>query len=252
MTRIHLRRIALALVAAPLALGLAACSKETSGAAAPSGEPIAKIAAPAGKAWTDVVVKTELGGYRVGNPDAPIKLVEYGALSCSHCADFSNKSSAELRDKFIASGRVSYELRLFMLNALDVTGSLLITCGATETVPALAEQFWAWQPEMFQKLQTAGDAQMQAISRQPPATQFAALAKITGMDEFIKARGIAADQAAQCLADTKKATAFADATQKQGAEFEVTGTPTFLINGAKFDGNTWEQVKAHLEKLGAR
>ncbi len=252
MTRPFLRRAALALALAPLALGLAACDKDASGSASPSGEPIAKIAAPAGKAWTDVVAKTELGGYRMGNPDAPIKLVEYGALSCSHCADFSNKASAELRDKFVGSGRVSYELRLFMLNAIDVTGSLLITCGALEAVPTLAEQFWAWQPEMFQKLQAAGDAQMQAISKQPPATQFASMAKVTGMDEFITARGVAADQAAQCLADTKKATAFADATQKQGAKFEVTGTPTFLINGTKFEGNTWEQVKAQLERLGAR
>ena len=163
---------------------------------ATSGEPIAKIAPPAGKAWADVVAKTPNGGYLVRNPDAPIKLVEFGALSCSHCAEFSKEASAELLDNFVASGRVSFELRLFMLNALDMPAALLVTCGAPETVPALAKQFWAWQPTMFQNLQSQPQAQMQAIEAQPPQQRIASLARVTGMDQFINARGIAADQAA--------------------------------------------------------
>ena len=115
-----LRRIALALAAAPLALGLAACSKDASETAVPSGAPLAKVAPPAGKAWSDVAVVTPDGGYQMGNPQAPIKLVEFGALSCSHCAEFSEKASAEIRDNFVASGRVSYELRFMMNNFLDI------------------------------------------------------------------------------------------------------------------------------------
>lgn len=252
MNRIFFRRIALGLVAAPLALALAACGGNKEGGDAPSGEPIAKIAPPAGKAWTDVVTKTPEGGYLVGNPDAPIKLVEFGALSCSHCAEFSKESSAELLDTFVASGRVNFELRLFMLNALDMPAALLVTCGAPETVPALAKQFWAWQPTMFEKLQAAGDAQMQAISTQPPAQQFASVARITGMDEFVNARGIAADQGAACLADTKKATALADETQKASKEYEITGTPTFMVNGEKAGTASWPELKTKLETLGAR
>ena len=62
MTRIPLPRLALAFALAPLALGLAACSKGDDKAAA-GGEPIAKVAPPAGKAWTEVVTKTADGGY---------------------------------------------------------------------------------------------------------------------------------------------------------------------------------------------
>ena len=178
MTSLRFRRTALALLAVPLVLGLAACGKGDDAAKTSGGEPIAKIAAPAGKAWTDVVSKTPEGAYLVGNPEAPIKLTEFGALSCSHCADFSAKSSAELRDTFIASGRVSYELHLFMNNALDIPAALLVTCGSPEAVPTLSEQFWAWQPTMFQNLQAAGDAQMQAITGQPPQTRFASLARV--------------------------------------------------------------------------
>lgn len=248
-----LRPLLLGIVALPLALSLAACDKSKDTAATtPSGEPIAKIAPPAGKSWSEVIQQTPEGGYRMGNPDAPLKLLEFGALSCSHCADFSEKSSAELRDQFVDSGRVSYELRLFMLNALDMPAALLVTCGAPETVPALAEQFWAWQPTMFENLQAAGDARMQAISNLPPPQQFASVAQVTQMDAFVNARGIAADQAKACLADSAKATKLAEQTQAAGKEYNITGTPTFVLNGEKLDMNTWPELKARLETMGAR
>lgn len=251
MNRLPLRRLALALVAAPLALGLAACGQSEDKGGVTT-EPIAAIAPPAGKSWAEMVTRTPEGGYLMGNPDAPIKLVEFGALSCSHCAEFAEQGSAELRDQFVASGRVSYELRLFMLNALDMPAALLVTCGSPETVPALADQFWAWQPTMFQNLQGASDAQMKAIEAQRPPASFASLAQVSGMDDFITARGIAADQAATCLADTAKATALAKQTQEAAAKYEITGTPTFMIDGTKVDGGTWPEIKTHLQNRGAR
>jgi protein-disulfide isomerase len=70
------------LAMAPLALGLAACNKSEGGASAPAGS-VAAVAPPAGKQWTETFTKTEDGdGVIVGNPNAPIKMVEYGSLSC--------------------------------------------------------------------------------------------------------------------------------------------------------------------------
>jgi protein-disulfide isomerase len=251
MSRQNLRRFVLAFAALPLALGLAACSKGDETAVA-SGEPIAKVAAPAGKAWADVVTKTEAGGFLMGNPQAPIKVIEFGALSCSHCAEFAEKSFAEMRDNFIASGRVSFELRLFMLNALDVPASLLATCSSPEATIPLSEQFWAWQPTMFENLQKSGDASLQAASALPPEQRFGAIAKIGGMDQFFATRGVSAPQGAACLADAAKATELVNQTDQASKEFEISGTPTFLINGAKFDGNSWDVLKARLETMGAR
>ena len=247
----RLRSFTFALVTAPLALGLAACGKKDAEGAA-SGEKIAPIAAPAGKNWAETIVKTADGGYLVGNPDAPIKVLEFAALSCSHCADFSVKSTPELKDTFVASGRVSYELRLFMLNAIDMPAALLVTCGAPETVPALGEQFWAWQPTMFENLLSAPPAQQQAIESLPPAQRIAAVGKLAGMDTFINSRGISADQSAICLTDAKKTAEFAAQTTKWGEEFNITGTPTFIINGEKSDINAWPELKARLEAMGAR
>lgn len=242
-----------ALVAVTMALALAACGSKDEGAAAtaPSGDAIAKIAAPAGQTWADTYTATPEGGYRMGNPDAPIKLVEYGALSCSHCAEFSEASAAELRDDFVASGRVSFEVRFFMLNALDVPATLLATCSTPEAALPLAKQFWGWQRDMFTNLQS-NEAALQAASQLPPEQRFVAIAQAGGMDTFFTSRGIAADQAKTCLADTAKATKLVEATNKASEELNITGTPTFFLNGAKIEGNTWEVIKVALEKAGAR
>lgn len=249
-------RFFLTIVIAPLAL--AACKADPAADAAgtnastPTGDAVAAVPPPAGKTWTEVVELTADGGYRMGNPNAPVKLIEYGALSCSHCAEFSETASKELLGEFVASGRVSYELRFFMLNVLDVPSTLLATCGPVEAVIPLADQFWAYQKAMFNNLKANGDAQIQAAASLPPEQRFAAIAKLGGMDTFFTTRGISADQGKVCLADTKKATAFANATNKASTEMGVSGTPSFFINGTKLDAGTWPDVKTALKAAGAR
>ena len=115
----------------------------------------------------------------------------------------------------------------------------------------LADQFWAFQKTMFANLQ-ANQAQFQAASELPPQQRFGAIAKVGGMDTFFASRGISAAQGAACTADISKATALANATNKATSEMGVTGTPTFFINGAKIDGNTWPVVKLALQNAGAR
>ncbi len=244
---------ALLLAALPLTLGLAACDKKGDAATGDvaSSEPIAKIAAPAGKNWNETFAVTPEGGYLLGNPEAPIKLIEFGALSCSHCAAFSKEGFPKLRDDYVASGRVSYELRLFLLNALDMPAALLATCGSPEAVIPLSEQFWEYQPTMFANLQK-DEAAFQQVSNLPVDKRFAGIAQLGGMSEFFASRGIAAAQGASCLADTARATKMATTNEQWSKEFDITGTPTFFLNGSKTGVATWAELEPMLQKAGAR
>lgn len=246
------RHLALAMLAAPLALGLSACDKKGEDGARPSGEPIARIAPPAGNAWIDVVAKTPEGGYRMGNPEAPIKLVEFGSLTCSHCAEFAEASGAELRDDFVASGRVSFEFRNFVRDPLDVTAAQLTRCGAPESFFALTEQAFANQAAMFQRAQAAGEEAYNAAIKQPDNARGPALGQLSGLTEFFAARGIATDQANACLANSAEARALVEATDRAAKQHDIQGTPAFLINGEKADTTNWEELKARLQALGAR
>lgn len=251
MTRSALR---LSLIAAPLAFALASCgsSDETTGPGALEGDPVAAVPAPEGQEWSDTVTATEEGGYLVGNPDAPIKLVEYGALSCSHCAEFAEASNESLMADYVDSGRVSFELRLFLLNSFDLPAALLVTCSSEEAVVPLADQFWASQGDFFAKGQSAGDAAFEAIGSAPPEQRFVELAELYGMTDFITARGVARDQANACLADTGKVEALVAANEEAAATYDITGTPTFFINGEKIGSVGWPELEIALQKAGAR
>ena len=243
---------ALAAALMPLALGLGACGKKTD-APVVADTALAKVAPPAGKQWSDVITATPDGGYRMGNPEAPLKLIEYGALTCSHCAAFSTEGFPTLRDDYVNSGRVSYELRFFLLNQFDVPAVLLATCNnAPDTVIPMAEQFWAWQPTMFNNLKAAGDDAQKALQAIPASQRPAAIARMAGMNDFFAQRGIATPQGAQCLSDAGRASNLAAQTQKAQNDFNVTGTPAFILNGRNLEVAAWEGLEPALKKAGAR
>jgi protein-disulfide isomerase len=252
MTRDSLRRTAFAVIAVPLALGLAACGESADSSGAPTGGPIANVAPPAGKAWNEMIAVTEDGGYRMGNPEAPIKLVEFASLTCSHCAEFAEASAVELAETFVASGRVSYEFRNFVRDPIDITAAQLVRCAPPEAFFALTDQVLAFQPALFENWQKAGEAQLKAIDTLPVEKRGLGIAQAAGLTDFFATRGISRDQAATCLADPAKAQDLARRTEAQSKQFDITGTPTFVINGSKVQGNTWAEIKPLLENAGAR
>lgn len=252
MTKFSLRHAAFALAALPMTLGLAACGDKNNAATGETSAPLPKVAPPAGKTWGDVVSKTPEGGYRMGNPDAPIKLVEFASLTCPHCADFTHASSAEMRDDFVASGRVSFEFRNFVRDPLDLTTAVLTRCGTPESFFALTDQAMGNQSAMFNKAQAAGQEKLEAATKVAPDKRGAAIADLVGLTDFFASRGISRDQQAACLAKTADVEALAKQTEADTTQFQITGTPTFVINGTKVDGNTWAEIKGRLQALGAR
>ncbi|MBO9516579.1 MAG: thioredoxin domain-containing protein [Porphyrobacter sp.] len=246
---ISIRQVSFAIVAASSALALAACGEKAE-EGAPKGEPLAAIAAPAGTTWAETAAETPEGGFRIGNPEAPLKLVEYASHTCSHCAEFSQKGSGPL-DEYVNRGIVSYEIRNLIRDGLDLTIAMLARCGTPETFHPLANQAWANFTPIMDHVQ-ANAAAVQAAMQSPPAQRFQNIAETAGLLDFFAARGISRDQAMACLADTAKAQTLAEASQKQADELQISGTPTFFLNGKLIEGTTWEAIQPALQTAGAR
>lgn len=251
MTRLR-RSLALALTA-PLALALAACGETADDAATATAEPIAPIAAPAGTSWRETVTETAAEGHLVGNPDAPIKLVEYGSLSCPTCAAFATEGMEPLLSKYVDSGRVSFELRNFAVHGpVDIVLARMARCGAKEAVIPLSDQVWQNVQQLVGPLQS-NQAQVEQAMNLPMEQRFVAMAQIGGFYDFFASRGISADQARACLADVPSLEKLAAATDRYAKEDKVTGTPTFTLNGRKLDGvNGWSALEPALQRAGAR
>lgn len=244
-------RIKTILIATSAALALAACGGgDTVGA--PKGESIAKVAAPAGQAWTDVVSKTEVGGYKMGNPDAKLQLVEYGSIACPGCAQFAAQSHDELY-ALINSGVVAMEFRPFLVRGIqDIPGFLLAQCSGPEAFFPLTDQLFAEQQIWLGRLSSVTEADQMAMQKMSPAQISALLATRMGLVDFVKARGISEDQAQACLTDQTAIDGLVALTEKGTNDDGVTGTPFFLLNGGKLDGSSWNQVKGKLVEAGAR
>jgi protein-disulfide isomerase len=253
MKAVEFRSIRMAAMALALgAVALGGCKKDDAAGGAPaSGAPVAAVAPPAGKAWADVVSPTPEGGMRMGNPAAPIKLVEYGSLSCPHCAKFAADAMGPLVAKYVSTGKVSYEYRSFVIHPiLDVPLTMLVRCADPSAFFGLVEQLYANQPALVDQAQK-GEAQMQAASALPPGKRFVAISDGLGFTEFFAARGLSTDQAHTCLATTAGAEKVARETQA-ASDAGIDSTPTLLINGSKTSVNTWQQIELLLQAAGAR
>ncbi len=245
-----LRNTPLALV---VALALAGCGSEdaaTDGAVA-EGQPVAAVAAPAGQAWSDVAAVTPEGGVVIGNPNAPIKLVEYASHTCGHCAEFSKTASEPLRAKYVDSGKVSYEIRNQIHDPIDLTFAVLARCAGPQAFHPFAEQRWAEIDAMFAQVQ-ANNAALQAATQAQGAARLDRIAAAAGHYDFFAQRGVSRDQAKACLAKTDTATQIAAASDEQSEELGVTGTPWFFINGSNVGTVDWAKLEPMLQRAGAR
>ncbi|MES2988473.1 MAG: thioredoxin domain-containing protein [Pseudomonadota bacterium] len=239
-------------------LALAACGGGDSNSTAPvvSSTAVAPAPAPTGQAWVNIVAKTPEGGYVLGNPNAPIKLVEYGSRGCPVCGRFAAEGMEPLRTKYISTGKVSYEFRDFMVHgAPDLAAALLNQCVPTENFFDVLDQLFGNQTKFEEALMTTQRTNpqvLQQLQTLPPAQQAAAFADLMGYVEFMKQRGVPEAKARACLADQKMIESIAK-VNADAVNQSLPGTPTFLING-KIVPNTasWGALEPALQAAGAR
>ncbi len=90
----------------------------------------------------------------MGSPDAPVKIIEFASLTCSHCAHFHKDILPQLKEKYIDKGLVSIEFKEFPLNAAALDASILARCLPLDKYEAYisllfkTQDDWTAQPEM--------------------------------------------------------------------------------------------------------
>lgn len=213
---------------------------------------IAKVAAPDGKSWSQVVRFDADGGAVMGNPDAPIKLHEFGAFTCSHCAQFTKDSHEELKRDFIDTGRVSYKLTPFMLHPVDAISGAIVKCAGPDRFFPLADATFL-EHEAFIEGASKAQSGIEAAMKLPPAERFVALAKGWGIDQFYQQRGVPAATIQQCLSKVENIEAIEKATNEGVEKYQITGTPTFVVNGQVVEGvASWGPLRDRLRTMGVR
>ena len=229
-------KVSLSLGVASLALLLASCGGsegENAGnsVAAAGGAPTASVPAPNGSDWSQTVSQTAEGGFIMGNPNAPVKVVEFASYTCPHCAEFSEHGAQELVNKYVKTGQVSFELRNYVRDPIDLTVALLSRCGGAGPFFKLSDQLFAAQEDWIGKLQTMPAAMQQQLQTMQPTQMAQTVAEQAGLIQFVRVRGVPAEKAQQCLGDNSAIERLVQMNQSATQQYQLTGTPSFLING---------------------
>ena len=226
---------------------LAAAAAGVALSVAPAAAAPARKAPPVQRDWSRMVVMTPEGGYRMGNPSARVKLVEYGSLTCGHCARFAHDAGVGLREH-VKRGRVSWEFRPYLLFPSDPGISMLLRCNGPATVFQTADRIYAEQPTWMRKLRTLSEQIHLELSSMSPQERATALVRAAGVDAIFRESGMSETRIAACLADRSGLDALVTITTRASGQEGVMGTPTFFINGANIGPQTWESLEPILRE----
>ena len=156
-----------------------------------------------------------------------VPVVEYGSLTCPHCATFSREIFPELKKDYIDTGKVRFIFREFSRNSLDVAAFLLARCVGDDKAFAAVELLFSQQDKW-------------AFVDKPLEPLIAAM----------RPAGLTHDQAMACLKDQAKADAMLAVEKRATDEIKMTGTPTFVIDGKVYGGElSIDQLKAILDPI---
>ena len=193
--------------------------------ALPSMGRLAFAAGPDGQTYpTDqLMAEGPLPDVWMGPRDAPVTMIEYASMTCTHCAAFHAETFPTLKSKYIDAGKVRFVLREFPLDPLATAGFMLARCAGAEKRNAMVDLLFAQQKNW-------------AFVDKP----------VEALANTVKQAGVSQSDFETCLKDQKLYDQVNQVRDNAATKFNVDATPTFYVNGTKHAG---ELTVADLDKL---
>ncbi len=195
------------------ALGLAATA--ASGAALVALTPGAVLAqqkkGPAEVPVEELMKAGDLTETAIGSADAKITVVEYGSMTCGHCATFATKVFPEFKTKYIDTNKVRFVFREFPLDNLAAAASMLARCAGGDKTFPMVETLYEKQADW-------------AFTNGNPVPKLFDIAKQAGFTQ---------ESFDKCLTDQKLLEQITAQRTAASDKFGVSSTPTFFINGKR-------------------
>jgi protein-disulfide isomerase len=172
----------------------------------------------------------------MGDPKAKVTMIEYASVACPVCAEFNNTTFDDLKKKYIDTGKVHYVFREALTGnqALAGSGFLLARCAGKDNYFKVTDAVFRSQEQIY----VPGSEDLR------PGAAREVLSRIA------QQVGLSDDQLTKCLTDTKAISALNDRVEKYAKQDQIAATPTFIINGKKYEGDkTMAEMDAILQPL---
>jgi protein-disulfide isomerase len=163
----------------------------------------------------------------LGNKDAKVTVIEYGSAECPHCGRFHKDVYPGFKTKYVDTGKVKFIYRPFALNVFDLAIFTLAEIAGEDHFYNVIDTFYDNQ-DKWDGVEKEGDA-IQAIALQ---------------------LGFTTDSYKQALTNQEWPNRIQQSRDQASTSFQVTGTPTFFVNGKQMVGEqTIEQLSAAIDPL---
>ena len=165
----------------------------------------------------------------LGDPKAPVTMIEYASFTCPHCAHFATAIMPDVKKKWIDTGKVKLVYRDFPLDQMATKAAQLAECSGNDKYFAVMDMIFATQ-----------------------GTWAAASDPIAVLSKSLRIAGMGDKEVQACLANDAVSTGVI-ADYKGGEALGVNSTPTLFINGEKYTGaRPAEELDALFTKLTSK
>ncbi len=167
----------------------------------------------------------------MGDPNAPVTLVEYAMFTCPHCAAFNKDVFPKIKANYIDTGKVKLIFREVYFNKPSLWAAMIARCAPADRYFGIADVLFSTQ------------ATWEVNDEQELLQKLYAIGRQAGMTDA---------QMDACMQDRGMAEALVAEYQKNAKADGIDATPTFLINGKKELNMPYDEFEAKLNAaLGA-
>ena len=152
----------------------------------------------------------------IGNESAPITIIEYASLSCSHCADFHTNTLETLKEEYIDSGKVRFVFRDFPFNYPALLGSMVLRC-----IPE--DVRYDYMNALFQLQTNWVDKESTKTTQE--------------LFKIMQSGGMTKEEFDTCITNVDLENKILQGVIGAQSEFNIQSTPSFLVNGILVEGN---------------
>ena len=146
----------------------------------------------------------------LGDPNAPIEIVEYSSLTCSHCRHFHIDILPDLKKNYLDTGRAKLVYRDFPFDQLGLMAAIMARC-------APPSRYFQFLDVLFQN-------QEKWAQNADPIRALTRIGSLGGLSE--------ADFRA-CTENRTIVDGVLQTRLEAGKRYQVNSTPSFIINGEK-------------------
>jgi len=187
-------------------------------------------------AGTSTAILVQPTDMTLGSPNAPVKVVEYGAPSCPVCARFETDNFDQLKKTYIDTGKVYFIFRTFPINGeADGAAEGLARCAGRTS----ADNYFHFLDLLFRN-QKDWDPELTSDVR-------------GGLLKMARIAGIEAEADA-CMTDKANRDRINTVSKDAVARYNVNATPTLVVNGVVQQPGyiPWPQLKSMMDSFLAR